>query len=179
MYVRTIREQFPKVLDRPDVPVKDKVALRGLIFDKNKHRPYLRRHEFSSEIGPKVPQSVFNQLLGHSKTSRMFEIYTHELGNEGVRQLQIARGIINREETIPPARLEIQPKYCPICHESNKQNADFCFKCNWILSAKGMHEVLQKDEQALKEAEQQKKEFENMKAEQAEIKSLLKMLYQK
>ena len=53
VYVRTIREQFPKILDRPDVPVKDKVALRGLIFDKNKHRPYLRRHEFSSEIGPK------------------------------------------------------------------------------------------------------------------------------
>lgn len=106
------------------------------------------------------------------------KIYTHELGNEGVRELQIARGIINREETIPPARLEIQPKYCPICHECNKQNADFCFKCNWILSANGMHEVRQKDELALKEAEQQRKEFEEKKAEQAEIKNLLQMLHE-
>lgn len=98
MYVRTIREQFPVLLDRSDAPVKDKVILKGLIIDKNKHRPYLRRHEFSIEIGPKVPQSVFNQLLGHSKTIGMYEIYTNELGNEGIREFQIARGIIKQKK---------------------------------------------------------------------------------
>jgi integrase len=157
LYVRTLTKQFPKVLDRPDVPLEDKVALKGLIYDKNKHRPYLRRHEFSSEIHPKVPQSVFNQLLGHSKSSRQYEIYTHELGDEGIRELQIARGIISRDETISPARLGLQAKYCPICHEANKQEADFCFKCNWVISKKGIQEVREKDEAALKEAELQRR----------------------
>lgn len=177
VYVRAIREQFPKLLDRPDVPLEDKVALKGLIYDKNKHRPYLRRHEFASEISPKVPQSVFNQLLGHSKTSRMYEIYTHELGDEGVRERQIARGIVSRDETMTPAWLEIQPKYCPMCHEPNKHNADFCFKCNWVISQKGMQEVKAADERATKEAEQQKKQLVELQERQERFESRIAANY--
>jgi hypothetical protein len=59
--------------------------------------------------------------------------------------------------------MQLKPKYCPICHESNKQDADFCFKCNWVISKKGMQQVKENDEAAAKEAENQKKEIEEMK----------------
>jgi hypothetical protein len=144
--------------------------LRSLIYDR-KHFPYVQRHGFATEIGPKVSQNTFNQLMGHSKTSNLQQVYVNDLGTEGNRELLIARGIINREETISPAQIAIQPKYCPICHEANKQNADFCFKCNWIISKKGMEQVKESDEAAIKEAAQKNKEFEEMKAEMEILKA--------
>jgi integrase len=163
-YVRTIEEFFPKLLNRPDVPLEDKAVLRRLIHDKP-HYPYLRRHEFSTEIAPRVSQQSFNQLLGHSKTSRMYEVYVHDLGVEGNRELLISKGILSREETLSSAQVELQAKYCPICQEANKHQADFCFKCNWVLSVKGMQEVMAADAQAAKEAAEQKKRMDEMQKE--------------
>jgi hypothetical protein len=64
--------------------------LKSLIYDKP-HYPYLQRHGFATEIAPKVPQSVFNQLMGHSKRSNLQEVYVNDLGTEGNRELLIAR----------------------------------------------------------------------------------------
>jgi hypothetical protein len=100
-YVRTIEEQFPKLLDRPDISLEDKAALRSLIYDKP-HFPYLRRHEFSTEIVPRTSRQVFSQLVGHSPNSTMQDFYIHEMGNEGVRELEIIKGIRTREETVSP-----------------------------------------------------------------------------
>ena len=175
IYMETIEGQFPKLLDRPDIPLEDKVALKSLIYDKP-HFPYLLRHEFSTEIAPKVSQQSFNQLLGHSKSSRMYEVYVHDLGNEGNKELMIARGIIKRDETISPAQLEMQPKYCPVCHEANKYNADFCFKCNWVISKKGMQQVREQDEAAAKESENMKKQLEVMDTRQTAIEQMLKKM---
>jgi hypothetical protein len=88
----------------------------------------LFRHEFATEIAPKVPQYVFNQLMGHFRTSKMYDVYVQNLGDEGNRELLISGGILTREATVSKAQQGRQPKYCPICHEANKQNADFCFK---------------------------------------------------
>lgn len=33
-YVKTIEKQFPKLLDRPEIPLEEKAALRSLIYDK-------------------------------------------------------------------------------------------------------------------------------------------------
>lgn len=164
-YTRTIEKQFPKLLDRPDIPLEDKIALKSLIYDKP-HYPYVRRHEFASEWAPRLSPMAFNQLMGHSPMSRMREVYVQELGDEGNKELQIARGLISREETITPAELQLKPKYCPICHETNKQEADFCFKCNWVISKKGMEQVKEKDEAAAKEAENLKKELDEIKSRQ-------------
>ena len=59
-----------------------------------------------------------------------------------------------------------QPKYCPICHESNKQDADFCFKCNWVISKKGVQEVREKDEAAARKTDEKEKELEQMQQDQ-------------
>ena len=50
-------------------------------------------------------------------------------------------------------------KCVPICHEPNKQEADFCFKCNWVISKKGVQEVREKDEAAAKKADEKDKEL--------------------
>lgn len=89
-YVRTIEEQFPKLLDRPDISLEDKTALRSLIYNKP-HFPYLRRHEFSTEIVPRTSRQVFSQLVGHSPNGTMQDFYIHEMGNEGVRELEIIK----------------------------------------------------------------------------------------
>jgi integrase len=175
MYFKTIEEQFPKLLDRPDIPLEDKVALKSLIHDKP-HHPYLIRHEFASMHAPTLSDTSFNQLMGHSSNSRMRGVYVHELGNEGNRELMIARGIINREDTISPAQMQLKPKYCPICHESNKQDADFCFKCNWVISKKGMQQVKEQDEASARESENTKKELEEVKKKQSVFEQIIKRL---
>ena len=162
LYTKTIEEQFPKLLDRLDIPLEDKVALKSLIYDKP-HCPYLIRHEFASEYAPRLSPMAFNQLMGHSPMSRMREVYVQELGTEGNKELMIARGIITREDTISQAQFKLKPKYCPICSEANKYNADFCFKCNWVISKKGREDVREKDEAAAKESENTKKELEDLK----------------
>jgi integrase len=105
-YVRVIEKEFPKLLDRPEIPLKDKVTLRSLIHDKP-HYPYLRRHEFASEIAPRSSRQTFNQLMGHSPRSNLQDVYVQASGNEGVRELEIARGIRTREEMLSPAQIEI------------------------------------------------------------------------
>jgi integrase len=166
-YVRTIEQQFPKLLDRPDIPLEDKIALRSLVYDKP-HYPYLRRHEFATEIGPRVSRQVFNQLLGHSPRSNLQDVYIQASGNEGVRELEIARGVRTREETLTPAQIELQPKNCWACGESNKHNAKFCFKCNTAISREGMLEDKEKEAEVLRGVEQTKRELAELKAKQEE-----------
>jgi hypothetical protein len=84
-------------------------------------------------------------------------------GDEGIRELEITKGIRTREETISPAEIELQPKYCPICREANKSNAKFCFACNFTISPEGALENREKEAEAQKEAENTKKEMQAMK----------------
>ena len=170
-----IEKQFPKLLDRPDISLEEKATLKSIIYDKP-HIPYVRRHEFSSEIAPRLSQQAFNQLLGHSKTSRMYEVYVHELGTEGNRELMIARGIIDRQETISPAQMELQPKYCPICKEPNKHNAKFCFKCNFIISKEGWLEDKEKEAEAQREGENTKKILAEIQNRQTAFETIFKKM---
>jgi hypothetical protein len=120
-YERTIEKHFPELLVRPDIPLEDRAAVRSLIYDKPRF-PYRRRHEFASENYHKLPTSAFNQLMGYPKNSRMHEIYVHELGNEGNRELLIARGIIDREETISSAQINYNPNtVLSVINQTNKK----------------------------------------------------------
>jgi hypothetical protein len=161
-YVKTLEEHFPKFLNSPNVSPEEKLMLHSLIYDKP-HYPYVRRHEFASEWAPRTSRLVFNQLMGHSPMSKMQDVYVHALGNEGVRELEIAKGIRTREETLSPAQLELQPKYCPICKEPNRHNSKFCFKCDFIISKEGWLEDREKEAETLKEKENMKKELEELK----------------
>ena len=91
-------------------------------------------------------------------------VYRHEFGDEAVKEYEILKGIRKREETISTAQVELQPKYCPICHESNKYNAKFCLKCNFTISIEGAIENRDKESLALKESESQEQELVEVKA---------------
>jgi hypothetical protein len=91
------------------------------------------------------------------------DFYIHEMGDEGVRELEITRGIRTREETISPAEIELQPKYCPICREANKPNAKFCFACDFTISPEGALENREKEPEELREAEQTKQQLQETK----------------
>lgn len=165
LYIQTIERDLPKLLlpDRPEISsLEDKAALRSLIYEKP-HFPYILRHDFSTKWAPRLPRMVFNQLLGHSPNSKVQDFYIHEMGDEGIRELEITKGIRTREETISPAEIELQPKYCPICREANKSNAKFCFACNFTISPEGALENREKEAEAQKEAENTKKEMQAMK----------------
>jgi integrase len=166
-YVNIIEKQFPKLLESPDIGLEEKTTLKSLINDR-KHYPYIRRHEHATKLVHQVSLFDFNRQMGHSATSNMYEVYVQDLGNESNRELLIAKGIIDRDETVSDAQKAIQPKYCPICHEANKQTADFCFRCNWIISKKGMLETRGKDEAVAREAEQNKQELQKMKTRSEE-----------
>jgi integrase len=160
-YADVIENQFPKLLDRPEISLEEKATLRSLIYDKP-HHPYLRRHENGTDLFYKVPLPAWKQHMGHSKNSRMYEVYTHELGTEGNQELLIAKGIITRGETMTKTQVEMQPIQCPLCHEVNKANSDFCFGCNYIISKKGVLETKEKDEAAAREKEENKRKLEQV-----------------
>jgi hypothetical protein len=123
------------------------------------------RHEFATEVAPKLSRLSFNQLMGHSESSKMQDVYVQALGNEGNMELQIMKGIRTREDTISPVQAQMRPKYCPVCGESNKQAADFCFKCNWIISKKGVEDVKKKDAEITQEIQEMNKSQQEMKKE--------------
>jgi len=168
LYVRTIEQKLVRKLEQPDTPLRDKVALKSLIYDKP-HNPYLRRHEWGTENFRQVNLDSFKKLIGHSKNSRTWEKYVHSQDTDGVTDLQIAKGLMTREETYSQAKLELQRKDCPYCKEVNAYDADFCFSCNLALSKKAWEEATAENEasaqKAAEETENMKKQLEVLKAE--------------
>ena len=178
-YVRVIEEHFPKLLEEgrsDDVSLEEKAIIKNLIYNKP-HYPYLRRHEFATEYAPKRSDLVFNQLMGHSTMSKMRQVYVKELGTEGHREHLIQKGILTRDEMISPAEVRMQPKPCPICHEPNKQDAKFCFKCNFIISQEGYLETKAEEEKAAREAEETKRRLAKVEAESEIIQANMRSLF--
>jgi hypothetical protein len=86
----------------------------------------------------------------------MYDVYTHHLGGEGNKELLIAKAVIERNETLLSAQLEHQPKYCRICHESNKYNAKFFMGRDFDQSLEGLKEVKEEEDKTKKELEELK-----------------------
>jgi hypothetical protein len=40
----------------------------------------------------------------------------------------------------------LQPKICPHCREPNKPDAQFCFKCNFVMSFEVYHKTMEETE---------------------------------
>jgi hypothetical protein len=65
-----------------------------------------------------------------------------------------AKGLLRDEKELVNV---LQPKTCPHCREPNKPDAQFCFKCNFVMSFEAYHKTVEEKErkdqeiQALKE----------------------------
>jgi hypothetical protein len=71
----------------------------------------------------------------------------------------------------------LQPKTCPHCREPNKPDAQFCFKCNFVMSfeayQKGMEERETKDREISELKEQMYKMQQDFKSYDESVKETL------
>ena len=120
---------FPRLLEDPSIPHADKLKLKELL--RKPINPYLRRHIGITEKARQIPEHSLRLYSGWTKTSKMPEVYTHELGDEVSNQILELEGIVTRsrgENNI------LRPKICPNCIEPCKIESKFCSHCRMVLS---------------------------------------------
>ena len=96
---------------------------------------YLPRHIRHSAITEKSgilsSDSKLRQYAGWSVSSNMNRRYQHFSGGEATNDLLKAKGVLKEDKHSINI---LQSIICPSCKESNKPDAQFCFKCNFIMS---------------------------------------------
>lgn len=119
---------FPRLLEDPNIPNSDKDKIRELL--NKPFNPYLRRHIGITEKARQIPEHSLRLYSGWAKTSKMPEVYTHELGDEISNQILELEGysIGRKEQNVLKSRI------CPNCQEPNKPENKFCAKCRMVLN---------------------------------------------
>ncbi len=134
---------LPRLVHDPNLPESDKDKIRELL-DKP-FFPYLRRHIGISEKARQLPDHSLRLFSGWTKSSKMPEIYTHELGDEITNQILQIEGFMTRSTEQNDM---LKPKACPNsgnCSD-NKPDAKFCTKCKMVLSYDAYTEVKEHNE---------------------------------
>ncbi len=157
------KSYFTSLLSSEDVPEEDKKKIRNLL--KKPWNPYVHRHSAITEkSGIISSDQKLRQFAGWTPRSNMHYKYVHFSGGEATNDLLKAKGIIKDDKNSINI---LQPKSCPNCKEPNKPDAQFCFKCNFVISfdayqksaeerEKKDHEILELKKQMLEM--QQKKD---------------------
>jgi integrase/recombinase XerD len=152
---------FPKLLEDPNVPTKDKQKIRELL--KKPWNPYIRRHSALTEKSMILKEHVLRQHAGWSGSSQMPQKYLHYFGNESSESLLEAYGIVTKDSQLADQKL--RPKLCPNCSEPNKPDSKFCAKCRMVLTYDAYNEKLdEKSEQTneLTELKKRQEQFEQL-----------------
>lgn len=150
------KKHFPKLLERPDVPPEDKARIRELL--QKPWNPYIRRHTSLTEKAKILNEYKLRLHAGWTKTSKMVEVYTHELGGESSAALLEAYGIKAKAD---PTTSILQPRVCHICHESNKPEARFCSNaaCGAPLTIDAHEEAKEREKKKEKEAAEDRRKL--------------------
>ena len=144
---KNYRSYFTSLLSSEDVPEEDKKGIRELL--KKRWNPYVHRHSAITEkSGMLSSDAKLRQFAGWAPRSNMHHKYVHFSGGESMNDLLRAKGILKEDKQSTNI---LQPKNCPNCREPNKPDAQFCFKCNFVMSfevyQKGMEEREKKDQE--------------------------------
>jgi len=75
--------------------------------------------------------SKLRQYAGWTPRSNMHYKYVHFSGGESMKDLLKVKGILKEDEQSINV---LKPKVCPHCREPNKPDAQFCFKCHFVIS---------------------------------------------
>jgi hypothetical protein len=122
---------------------------------KKPWNPYVHRHSALTEkLGLLNSDINLRQFAGWSINSNMHRRYVHLSGGESMKCLLKVKGIVDDEKQINM----LESKSCPSCHESNRPDAQFCFKCNSMMSFEAyqkIEEERQKKDQELKDLRQE------------------------
>ena len=88
--------------------------------------------------------------------------YVHFNGGESMGDLLKLKGIVKDDKRSINI---LKPKQCPNCSESNRPDAQFCYKCNFVISfgayQKSMEEKQKKD-QEIRELKEQVEEIRRL-----------------
>jgi len=155
---------FAELLNREDVPFEDKQKIEKLL--RKRWNPYVHRHSAITEkSGMLSSDAKLRQYAGWTPRSNMHYKYVHFSGGESMKDLLKAKGIIKEDKHSVNI---LQPKTCPHCKEPNKPDAQFCFKCSFVMSfevyQKGMEEREKKDHEILELKEQMSKMQQDYKS---------------
>jgi len=147
------KAHFASLLSSENIPEDDKKRIRDLL--KKPWNPYVHRHSALTEKYGLLNSDVnLRQFAGWSISSNMHRRYVHLSGGESLKCLLKVKGIINDEKQINI----LESKSCPSCHESNRPDAQFCFKCNSMMSFEAyqkIEEERQKKDQELKDLKEE------------------------
>jgi integrase/recombinase XerD len=142
------KKYFASLLSSKDVPEDDKKKISHLL--KKRWNPYVHRHSAITEKSGIISSGQkLKQFAGWTPRSNMHYKYVHFSGGESMKDLLKAKGILKEDKQ---ANI-LAPKICPNpnCKEPNKPDAQFCYKCNFIISFEGY----QKDKEERERKEQE------------------------
>ena len=122
------KEFFPKLLNNPNVSIKDKEMIAELL--KKPWNPYIRRHSALTEKSKILKEHILRQHAGWSPNSNMHQKYIHYFGNESNESILEAYGIVDKNKQKID---KLKPRICPNCSEPNKADSKFCSKCRMVL----------------------------------------------
>jgi integrase/recombinase XerD len=169
---KNYRKYFTSLLSSDDVPEEDKKKIRDLL--NKKWNPYVHRHSAITEkSGMLSSDSKLRQYADWTPRSNMHYKYVHLSGGESMKDLLKAKGILKEDKLVNI----LSPKTCPNCREPNKPDAQFCFKCNFVMSfeayQKGMEERETKDREIHELKEQMYKMQQDFKSYDESVKEVL------
>jgi integrase len=142
------KEYFTSLLSQ-NIPEDDKKKIGDLL--KKRWNPYVHRHSSITEkLGILKSEAKLRMFAGWTPRSNMHYKYVHLRGNEAGDDLLRAKGIIKDDKEYINI---LSPKICPNpnCKEPNKPDAQFCYKCNFIMS----FEAYQKDKEERQRKDQE------------------------
>ncbi len=96
LYSNMKNKLFPRLLEDPNIPHADKQKLKELL--RKPINPYLRPHIGITEKARQIPEHSLRLYSGWTKSSKMPEVYTHELGDEVSNQILELEDITTRSK---------------------------------------------------------------------------------
>jgi integrase len=142
LYINMKCKMFSRLLEDPNISEEEKEKISELF--RKPINPYLRRHIGITEKARQIPEHSLRLYSGWTKSSKMPEVYTHELGDEVSNQILELEGIrtkSNKQNNM------IKPLICTNCQEPNKVDSKFCSKCRMILSYDAYSDTLEEKQE--------------------------------
>jgi integrase len=153
---KNYRKYFTSLLSS-EIPEKDKKRIKGLLTKR--WNPYVHRHSAITEKSKMLSSDAkLRQYAGWTPRSNMHYKYVHFSGGESMNDLLKAKGILKEDKMVNI----LQPKTCPNCREPNKPDAQFCFKCNFVMSFEVYHKGVEEREKNNQEILELKEQMTKM-----------------
>jgi integrase/recombinase XerD len=150
-------EYFPKLLNNPDVPQKDKDIITALL--NKPFNPYIFRHTALTEKSKILKEHILRQHAGWSISSDMPQRYLHYFNNESSDSILEAYGL----KPSVTQKDKLKPVSCPNCGTDNKIDSKFCSSCKLALTLQAWNEAEEESKSVKNDLTDIKKQMEELR----------------